>query len=236
MTKKIFFISALLLIGIGVFVFLNFGDLAKSAAEKIASDALGVKVRIASLTISLADKEVNVNGVRISNPPGYKKAHAITTNKIIIGLNTASKELIDFNDIKIEGTVVNLEVTEKGTNLTDLKKLAAQKPQKQSVGSEQVHVIVRNMVIGTSTLNPSVTLLGTDVASIKIPPVRVSNIGKLGQGVLAKDAITQIMTKYIKTAERQAGTAGMLGGLEDAAKDIGDAVDDLKTDFKKLFD
>lgn len=236
MTKKILSIFALLLIAVGVFVFLNFNNLAKSAAEKIASDALGVKVRIASLNISLADKEASVNGLRISNPPGYKKAHAITSDKITIGLNTASKQLIDFKNIKVEGTTVNLEVTEKGTNLTDLKNLAAKKPQKKSVGSEQIRVIVRNMVIGTSTLNSSVNLLGIDMAPIKIPPVRLSNIGQREKGVLAKDAITQIITKYIKTSQKEANKAGMLKGLNDVSDNIGEAVDDLKTDFKKLFD
>ena len=169
-----------------------------------------MKVHISSLDISLTDKKASVNGLRISNPHSYKKPHAMTADKIIIGLNTASKQLIDFNDIKVEGSVINLEVTEKSNNLTDLKNLAAQKAQKKSIGSEQVKVIVRNMVIGTSTLNPSITLLGADVDPIKIPSVRLSNVGKRQNGVVAKDAIHQIVTKYIKTAENEANSAGLL--------------------------
>lgn len=226
----------LLVIAAGVFVYLNFGDLAKRAAEKIASDALGVRVQISSLDVSLQEKKAVVNNLRIGNPPGYRKSHAMTAEKITIGLNTASKELIDFNDIQVEGSVVNLEVTEKGTNLTDLKKLAGQKKQRESVGSEQVRVIVRNMVIGASTLNPSVTLLKNDMASVKIPSINLSGIGRKENGVLAREAIVQIITKYINVAQKEANQAGMLKGIEGEVGEVEEAVDNIKKDFKKIFD
>lgn len=227
-------VFALILVA-GVFVYLNFGDLAKRAAEKIGSDALGVSVKISSLDISLKEKKVSVNGLRIGNPPGYKKPHAMTAKSIRIGLNTASKELIDFKDIQVEGSVVNLEVTEKGTNLNDLKKLAQAKPQKESVGSEQIRVIIQNMVIGASTLNPSVTLLGGDLGSVTIPSVRLSGIGRKQNGVLARGAITQIIAKYMNIAQKEANQAGYLKGVTKEVEKIEKAVDDVKNDFKKLF-
>lgn len=240
-------ISAVLLLVVagGIFVYLNFGGLAKGLAEKIASDALGVKVRMTSLDISLENRSATVSNLRISNPPGYDGPHAMTAEKIVIGLNTASKQLIDFNDINVIGSVVNLEVTPNGTNLTDLKELAMQKKQKESVGSEAIRVIVREMGIGASTLNPRVTLLpGQDLGSIKIPPVNLSGIGEKDGGVLAKEAIVQVITKYIGVAQREANKAGMMkglptdelkkiqGGLVDKAKDD---VDQLKSDIKNIF-
>lgn len=230
MTKKLISIFLLVLGAVGIFIYLNFGDLAKRATEKIASDALGVKVRISSLDISLQDKKVAVNGLLISNPPGYKNAHAMSAKTITIGLNTASKKLIDFKKINVEGVAVNLEVTQKGNNLTDLKKLAAAKPQKESVGSKQIRVIIQNMVIGASTLNPSVTLLGGSLGSIKIPSINLSGIGRRENGILAKDAITQVITKYISVAEKKADRAGFLKGTGEVEKAVGQA----KKDFKKL--
>jgi hypothetical protein len=233
-TKKLISILFVLLIAAGIFLYLNFGNLAKNAAERIATNALGVNVSISSLNISLKEKKAVLSGLKISNPPGYKKSHAITADRLNIGLNTASKELIDFNDISVDGVVVNLEVNEKGSNLNDLKKLASQKKQKESVGSKQVRVIVRKMVINTSTLNPSLTLLDREVASIKIPAVNLSGIGSKDNGVLAQEAVGQILVKYLGVAEREAGQAGMLSS--GAVKDIKDAVDNAKKDIKKLFD
>jgi len=219
----------------GVFLYINFGNLAKNAAERIATNALGVNVSISSLSFSLKDKNATIKGVRISNPPGFKNAHTITADNIVIGLNTASKELIDFKDIQVNGTVINLEVTEKGTNLNALQKLTQQRKQKKAVGSEQVRVIVRQMTINQSTINPSVTLLGRDIGSIKLPAVRVSGIGQNSNGALAQDAVRQIITQYLKAAERQAGREGILGNVGAIRKDIENAVDDVKETFKGLF-
>lgn len=227
-------VALLVLIG-GVFVYLNFADIARRTTEKIASNALGVKVKISSMDISLKEKHVTVHGLKIGNPPGYKKSYAMTSDKIHIGLNTASKELIDFNDINAEGTVVNLEVTPKGTNLTDLKKLAQAKPQKDSVGSKQIRVIVQNMVIGASTLNPSVTLLNRDIGSINIPPVKLSGIGKRQNGVLAREAITQIITQYLSVAEKEASRQGYLKGMDGQIGEIEKTVDDVKGSIKSIF-
>ena len=233
---KIFFsLLGLLIVAAGIFLYLNFGNLAKNTAEKIASNALGVKVTISSLNVSLKEKRVTINGVKIANPPKFKNRHIITANNIIIGLNTASRELIDFKDIRVNGTVVNLEVTERGTNLSALKKLIEQKKQKQSAGSEQVRVIVRNMMINESTINPSVTLLNTDIGSIKLPSVRVSGIGQRDNGVLAEDAVRQIMVKYLKSAENQIRREGLLGNVDAVVKEVEDAVDDVKNTLKGLF-
>lgn len=211
----------------GGYLYLNLGGLITRTAEKIASGALGVAVNIGSIDVSLADKNVTVNTLQIGNPPGYKNKYAITSEKIHIGLNTASKQLIDFKDIRVEGSVVNLEVNEHGSNLLDLKKLAAGKPQKESVGSEQVRVIVQNMVIGASTLNPSVTLLNREIKPIKMPALNISGIGKGGGGVAAGDAIVQILGKYINAAQSQASQAGMLQGLPTNVGDVGKAIEEL---------
>lgn len=230
-------VLVLLLVAGGIFVYLNFGGLAKTLAERIATDALGVKVNIGSLDISLENRTAVVNNLTIANPPGYDGRHAMTAEKIVIGLNTASKQLIDFNDIDVIGSVVNLEVTPNGTNLTDLKELAMQKKQRESVGSEAIRVIVRKMAIGASTLNPRVTLLpGQDLGSIKIPAINLSGIGEKENGVLAKEAIIQVITKYIGVAQREANKAGMFKGLptDELQKIQGGLVEKAKDDVEKL--
>lgn len=233
--KILFSGIAVLLIVAGIFLYLNFGDLAKNTAEKIASNALGVKVTLSSLSVSLKEKKATIRGIKIHNPPGFKNTHIITADDMAIGLNTASRQLIDFKDIQVNGTVVNLEVTERGTNLQALKKLAAQKKQKESIGSEQIRVIVRNMVINESTINPSVTLLNRDIGSIKLPPVRVSGIGQNSNGALAQDAVSQVLVQYLKAAESQANREGLLKNADALVNDIKDSVDDVTKSIKGIF-
>lgn len=235
LTKIILTSLSSLLIVAGIFLYINFGNLAKNAAERIASNSLGVPVSISSLSFSLKEKKATMRGIKIGNPPGFKKSHIIVARQINIGLNTASKELIDFKDVQVDGTVVNLEVTEKGTNLNALKKLASQKKQKQSVGSKKVRVIVRQMVINQSTINPSITLLNRDIGSINLPPVRISGIGNNSNGALAQDAVEQIVLQYLKAAETEARRAGALGGVDAVVKDVEDAVNDVTKSIKGLF-
>jgi hypothetical protein len=230
-------VVVVLIIAAGIFLYFNFGGIAKTLTERIATNALGVKVNISTMDISLEKRTVVVNNLRIANPPGYEGAHAMTAEKIIIGLNTASKQMIDFDDINVVGSVVNLEVTPNGTNLTDLKELAMQKKQKEAVGSEAIRVIVRKMGIGASTLNPRVTLLpGQDLGSIKIPAINLNGIGEKENGVLAKEAIVQVITKYIGVAQREANKAGMMKGLptEELQKIQGGLVEKAKDDVEKL--
>ncbi|HPF79100.1 MAG TPA: hypothetical protein PLF01_07380 [Alphaproteobacteria bacterium] len=234
-SKIILTIISSLIIAAGIFLYLNFGNLAKNAAEKIASNALGVNVSISSLQVSLKEKSVVVRGVKIANPPGFKKSYIMTTDEIDIGLKAASRQLIDFNDIQVHGTVVNLEVTEKGTNLQALKNLAAKKPQKESVASEQVRVIVRKMVVNESTINPSITLLDRDIGSIDLPPVRISGIGTKSNGVLAREAVAQIIIQYLGQAETAARKAGAMGGADAVLDNVKGAVDDAAKSIKGLF-
>ena len=236
LSKKLASLIFVLLLAVGVFLYLNFGDLAKRAAERIATNALGVNVSISSLNVSLKEKKAVLTGLRISNPPGYRKSHIITADRLDIGLNTASRELIDFKDVSVEGVVVNLEVNEKGTNLTDLKRLARQKKQKESVGSKQVRLIVRQMVINTSTLNPSVTLLDRDIASIKIPAVHISGLGSRKNGAIAQDVVSEVLIKYLSAAEREARQAGMLSIGEDAVNEVKDVIDGAAKEIKGLFE
>lgn len=228
-----FILVALLLVA-GAYLYVNLGGLITRTAEKIASDALGVKVNIGSIAVSLSEKKATVYALKIGNPPGYNTPYAMTAEKIRIGLNTASKELVDFKDISVEGSVVNLEVNERGSNLTDLKRLAAGKPQRESVGSKQVRVIVQHMVIGASTLNPTITLLGRKIAPVKLPAITISSMGK-GGGMEAGDAIVQILSRYISMAQIEAQKAGMMQGLPTDLDGVGKAVEGVTGGLKGLF-
>lgn len=243
--KNVFALSGsvlfLFLIAVGIFVYLNFGDLTRRTIEKIATHAMGVDVRIAALDISIADKEAKVTGLTIANPPGYQTKHAVRVEAISVALDTVSKELVTFKDITVTGTDVNLEVTQNGTNLTDLKNGISTKksdPEPDNAGSG-IKVIIDALTIEPSTLNPSVTLLSRETANIKVPAVHLQGIGRRENGILAREAIVQVLTQYLNIAQKQAGSAGLLEGIAGQPKDLmdkaGEDVKELGKDIKGLF-
>ena len=237
-TKKKIVLGAVaaVVLGAGVFLYLNFADILVRTTEKIASNALGVGVHIGSIDVSLSDKKVIVNAIKVNNPPGYKSPYIITTDKVEIALNTASRELIDFKDINVTGSTVYAEVNEKGMNLVDLKKLATAKKQKEAAGSEAIRVIVKHMVIDSSVIKPRVSFLDREIGDIRMPPLTLSNIGQ-GGGVNAGTAITNVMVKYLSAAEKQVRKEGLLKGVEvpgldDARKTLNKEADKLKGLFQ----
>lgn len=232
--KRILGIALATTIVAGGYLYLNAGSLITKTAERIASDALGVNVNIGSIHVSLADKNVTVSTLHVGNPPGYSKPYAMTADKILIGLNTASKKIIDFKDIQVKGSVVNFEVNEHGVNLNDLKRLANRKEQKESVGSEQVRVIIQHMVIDSSTINPTITLLKRDIPAIHLPPVKFSNIGK-GGGLDANDAIVQVMGKYLTSVENAARSEGLMNGLAGQLENVDKTVGAATSEIQKMF-
>ncbi|HEY1095943.1 MAG TPA: hypothetical protein VGF14_01735 [Alphaproteobacteria bacterium] len=238
--KKKKIVSLVLLAAIiagGAYLYCNGNALIVRATERIATNALGVKVDIGSITLSWKKKLVTVNDLEVGNPPGYKSAHVMTADKILIGLNTASKKLIDFKNIDVKGSEIYFEMTPKGTNLTDLKKLANSSKQKEKAGNETIRVIVQQMEIDASVIHPRISFLkDQDIPPIKMPPVRISGIGQGKTGSNAGEVIVQVLTRYLTSAQSAITKSGVLNQIPnintDAAKKT---IDDTKNKLKSLF-
>lgn len=239
-TKTVFTVSSLamaVLFGGGVFLYMNFGNIAKNLAEKIASDTMGVSVSIGSVNVALKEKSVTVKNIRVGNPAGYKGSHAATIETVYMKADTLSQALLKFNDIAVSGSEVYLEVKENATNLTDIKKTVNAKAAKGDKAARQIKVIIEKMRIEKMRVHPSVLLggLGNKMEPIVIPDIVLRGIGTKENGVLAREAIGQIWNQISKSVSRSASSAGFYQGISpDALQDIGvGQVEGFKENFKK---
>lgn len=224
---------AALLVG-GVYLYFNANAMIVRTAERVASNALGVGVDIGSIRLSWANRTVTVDGLKIDNPPGYHDKHIMTADSILIGLSTANKQLIDFKNIDVKGSHLYFEMTPQGTNLTDFKKLANSKNQKESAGSEAIRVIVQHMVIDASVIHPRIALLNRDIPAINMPAVRISNIGQKNVGTNAGDVIIKVLSQYLSEAQRAVTNSGaltQLPNMDGARKTLDDTTSKLKNLF-----
>ena len=227
-----------LMFGGGIYVLTQIDKLAKPMAERIASEALGVRVTIGAMAISLPEKRVDVSNIKIGNPPGFSKPHAITIEDARVGLQSVGEKLIDFKEIKLNGTQVYLEVKPSGTNLHALRN-GIKGAEAQEAADEALKVILRNFSLGNTTINPSVTLVSEqDMEPIEIAPIVLKNVGVKENGILAREAVAQIMAPLLKTFSRAAGDAGYYQGLSgDALKDMGmGQFDQIKEEVNKIGD
>ncbi len=252
----LFVFVVLLFVAGGVYLYMNINTFAKQFVEQVATDALGVPVRIAEMDITFEEKKVVVHGIQISNPPGYKKPHAIKVNTVTIAAETLSEELLTFARVDVDGTNVNIEVGQNGTNLGDIKKgidtkqvnesktgVSSSVPSVHSDGAALSHdaqpkVIIKKFSLTKAQINPSVTLIDKDLAYIVAPDLHLKGIGQKENGIAANEAVVQIVEQLLQHFNKSANKAGFLKGLSlDALNDIGVSTADVfKKNLKESFD
>ena len=253
-SKSILTVSTLafaLMFGGGVYVLTHLDSLAKPLTERVASEALGVPVRIADMNVSLPEKTVFVSGVRIANPPGFSKPYAMTIDSVGVALNDVKQGLIDFKGINVKGANVFLEVKDSTTNLQVLQRgMKGDSGQSDDAQSEKLKVIIRRFALDGAQLNPSVTLMSAqDLAPVQVAPIVLTDIGVKENGVLARDGVAQVMAPLLKNFTRRAGRAGFYEGLSpEALKELGisqierirdqivNEVDKIGSDIKELIE
>lgn len=210
----------LLVLGAGLYVYMNLSNIAKNMTEDIASEALGVPVSIGSMTVDVPSRTVKVENLEIDNPDGFKKPHALKVKSISITASKLSRELLVFENINVSGTEAYAAVTSAGTNFSKIRENVAanskKKPQNTAEPEEKVKVIIKDLTIAESTLTPALLLEDVDVGSIKVSAIEMSGIGEKENGVLAKEAIAQIWAEVSDKFNTSAAKAGMLRGLSSA--------------------
>lgn len=213
----------LMLVGGAVYLYTNMDSLAKQITEQVASDALGVPVHVGEIKITLEDLKVVVQDIRIANPKGYNNPDAITIKAVVIDGDSFSRDLLTFARISVNGTNVNLEVDKDGTNISDISNNIANRnvagadktggSGSSSNEDENIKVIVKKFSLTGAQITPSVTLLGGDLAKITTPDIHLAGIGQKENGILAKEAIAQIMDAVLQKFSKSSNSAGFLEGV-----------------------
>lgn len=240
-TSLFLFSAIVILLVCGIaYLYVNMGSIAKQISEQVASQALGVPVTIDSMDIALEEKKVVVSGIKISNPSGYKTGDSISIKTIAIAAESFSKDLLTFARVEVDGTNVNLIVKPEGTNLGDLKKNVDARQQNTSgkAKASDMKVIVKKFALTKAQLNPSVTLINKDLAYVTVPDIHLSGIGEKENGILAQEAVEQIMAAVLQQFNKSANGAGFLEGLSlEQLNEIGvSTVDVFQKNLKKSFD
>lgn len=225
-SKSIMTITSLalaLMFGGGVYVLMNLGSIAERMAERIGTDTLGVAVEIGALEISLPEKKARVRNITIANPAGFTRPHIITIEQLDIALAEVGQSLINFKDITATGTEVFLEVDRGTTNLHALRE--GLKPADPAAAEENapVKVILQRLSLSDIQLKPSVTLVSQqDLDTVVAPDIVLTGIGEKENGILAQEALAQIVADIAKRMNRTAGRAGFLEGLStEVIRDMG---------------
>lgn len=201
----------------GIFLYMNFGSIAKSFTEKIASQTLGVSVNIGHMDVSLPEKRVTVGNVRIGNPGGFDTNHSVMLKKVEVALDGITEELITINRIVVNGSDINAEFKEGGANLDKIRKHAKAHAPKKDPNAPQRKVIIKRFEMDGAAIHPVIKQVGDNLPDVNLPPLTMTGIGQKTNGVLASEAISQIWSHVSQKATQTALQSGVLDNLSSEA-------------------
>lgn len=228
-----------LVIIIGVYVGITqFSNIAKSITERIASNALQTPVSISQMDIDLQNKRIEIGNIQIKTPAGhgFKKENMITIERVFVQAESLNASLLKFNEISVSGLDVFFEAHADKTNIGVLKNKLKSTPKEtqepaKTEGGEPIKVIINKLEITQSTLHPSILLSDKIVESVALPPIQLRGIGQNSNGVVAGQAIEQVLTALINAASRTGLSAGFFSGVTSI---IDRNLEDVKSKAKSL--
>ncbi len=209
--KKILYIGSVivLLIIIGMVVLYNMlGSIIRTGVETVGPKATGGEVQLSDVDIRLLSGQVGLRGLVIGNPPGFKSKNAIEVGqvKVKVDTGTVTKDVVIIKNIFIDG----VEITWEGLSGDNHKKIMEniakfskkKKPEAEKVGKEEKpgpekKIIIDDFVFKNSNID--IILAGQKLASLALPEIHLTGIGRDEGGVTVRKAIERYYNEIFRS-------------------------------------
>ena len=188
MRRPVVIVSAVLLVALVVALWWLVSSLdafVARAIERAGSQALGVPVRVGSVSIDLREGRGTVRDLRVANPEGFSSEPAVQVDEIVLGLRPAAvrEDPIVVDEITVTGPRVLFEADARGrANLDVLRRNAAQAPDQPSEAAPEEEAPSRRLVLERLAMEEGrivadLEALDADTRELALPPLRMRNVG-----------------------------------------------------------
>lgn len=257
--KLLLGIIVILLIAVVCLVLFWLGPVVKKSVETIGPKALGTDVTVEKVLIKPLRGTVQINGLFIGNPEGFKNPSAVELDefRIIMDIKSLMTDTIIIKELLIDRPQFTYERKLKTDNIKELQKNvekfagepSEEKPEKEEKEEKPKKdkpakkVIIERLAVLNGKVLAKISALPT--APIPLPDIEKTDIGKEDGGTsYAKAAGEVISAIYGAIVDAVAGIGGAavdagkaVGGAAldagEAAKDAGEAVLDGAGDAVK---
>ena len=211
-------LTLLLLAAVGVYLWLQSGSLNRlvvAEVERLGSDAAGTQVTVQRARVDLATGSVELEGLVLANPEGYRSASALVVERIRIQLDTTLLDArqIWLREVSIDGAMAGLEQAETGSNL---QRLLERLGGRRTRDSGQGDGIDRQLVIDRLELKGAAVRVWEDGAAdsrvVPVPGLVLADIGIAEGGIRAPDAAALVLRAILGRA--------LLAGAEPALREL----------------
>ena len=248
-TAKILGGSVLAIVAVVVIVMVvalqNLDGIIKNVIETVGSQVTQTKVTVSEVKFSLKDGRGEIRGLKIGNPPGYTSAYAFSMEEVAVELDPASLtgDVFVIKEILIVGADLIAEQKGTTTNLKDLLDNMNSGAQASEPADEAAGGDVRLMLEKFAFTGAAATVTSPQLGerSLKIPDVRMQDIGDKETGLtpqqlanrMVKTLLKQVEVAVAKDLKKMAKKAGQDALEKNLSEDDKAKLDSIKSLFKK---
>jgi len=237
-------ILLVLIIGFNLFG----ASMIKTVVEVAASSNLGVPVTVKSISLALLRGKVEIQGLVVSNPPGYANPTIFELGDGVVNLDIGSlmSDTIKIQLIKLDNTKLTIEQKGLTNNLKEILDKLPKEEQKEPAPTTEKKAeptaeksgknltITRLEITGTNVQVKLLPIAGkSDTLSIKLDPIIMENLGtdsKLKIGSVIGKVLGALGTGV---AKQMGGATTELG--KDAVKSTTEAGKGVVEGIKGIF-
>jgi hypothetical protein len=226
-------IAAVVLIGVLGVLSMNMwlGTVVKTAIEQVGPPLTKTTVKLESVEISLLRGLVQINGLEIGNPSGYKAPTAMKLGTARIRMHVLSvlSNTIVVDEILVEAPEITVEGLLSRNNLTAIQdnvlsaipkgspeasKTAADTTAKPAA-SPGKKILIRSFTFkdGKVAAHVDTGIVGEKDLSLVLPAIHLTDIGKETGGATPEQAVSAVFSAI---------TRGTTGAVTDSFKKVGE--------------
>lgn len=211
------------------------GRFLKGMVETGGPVLLGVPVKVDSINYRLLRGQIQVKGLVIGNPKGFKTEKAFSLGEVAIEIvpKTVFSRTVIIKRIYVNAPDITYEVGLGKSNIGKiLEHMEGEEAPKSEEGqtrpapakaSEAKKVIIEDLLVENGCVRVSTTFAGGLAAPIPLPPIHLTNIGKEEEGgASVVDVIKKVLQSVVGAVTNVA--TGAVGAAGDGVKVVGAGV------------
>jgi uncharacterized protein involved in outer membrane biogenesis len=225
--------KALIIVGVIVLVLAaivwqvvaNLDSIVAGVIEDTGSKVLKTEVSVSGVQIDLKAGKAGIAGLTIANPDGYSSANLFEMDGIEVGLDLGSigKDVLVITSILVQDPKVNFEGNEKGgsnmqTLLDNIN--SGSKEEAVSEDGEALKMIINRFEFTGGQVKATSKLKPDEVLDLKLPPIKMSDIGKAQGGVTADVVAKEITSKLVGAVIAEAAKSSISRVIEEKSKGL----------------
>lgn len=235
MRKILIGVAVLIVVVAGAVFFLwsNLDSLVKTAIEDVGTKVAGVTVKVDKVHISLTKGTGTISGLTVANPPGFKAPTAVSLGAISVAIDLGSitGNPVVIKDVTVTAPAVTYELGKGGSNIAviqhNIQSFGAKpggRGGKAKTGSGSSAGSGKKLVIDRLVMTGGKVTLATPIpgakASVPLPPIHLSNIGKSSGGAsptVVAEAILHALSNGAVSAGSKLGVGKVLNNLKNTS-------------------